>query len=189
MNPEILALDMAGAPHEWLSLKEAAHYYATGMVAWSAGVHEFTLHGGVQRATGLRSEIRANSIIAIAGKDYMVRNFDRPLALNREMLFARDRHVCAYCAQKFRATLLTLDHIVPKSKGGEDSWMNLVAACKACNNRKANRTPEAAGMSLHFVPYVPNRYEAFILRGRRILADQMEFLLQGVPKHSRLLPG
>ena len=65
-------------------------------------------------------------------------------------------------------------HIVPISKGGATSWMNLVAACKACNNRKANRTPEAAGMKLHYVPYVPNRYEAFILSHRKILADQME---------------
>jgi len=63
---------------------------------------------------------------------------------------------------------------------------NLVAACKACNNRKADRTPEAAGMKLHYVPYVPNRYEAFILSNRKILADQMEFLLQGVPKSSRM---
>ena len=80
-----------------------------------------------------------------------------------------------------------MEHIVPSSKGGATSWMNLVAACKACNNRKANRTPEAAGMKLHYVPYVPNRYEAFILSNRKILADQMEFLLQGVPKSSRCM--
>jgi len=79
-----------------------------------------------------------------------------------------------------------MEHIVPISKGGATSWMNLVAACKACNNRTANRTPEAAGMKLHYVPYVPNRYEAFILSNRKILADQMEFLLLGVPKSSRM---
>jgi len=71
-------------------------------------------------------------------------------------------------------------------KGGAASWMNLVTACKACNHRKADRTPEAAGMKLHYVPYVPNRYEAFILSNRKILADQMEFLLHGVPKSSRM---
>lgn len=81
---------------------------------------------------------------------------------------------------------LDLEHIVPRSKGGEDSWTNLVTACKSCNNCKADRTPEAAGMKLHYVPYVPNRYEAFILSNRKILADQMEFLLQGVPRSSRL---
>jgi 5-methylcytosine-specific restriction endonuclease McrA len=75
---------------------------------------------------------------------------------------------------------------VPSSKGGADSWMNLVAACKACNRHKANHTPEGAGMKLHYVPYIPNRYEAFILSNRKILADQMEFLLHGVPKSSRM---
>lgn len=187
MNPEILALDIAGAPHEWLTLQEAAHYYAKGLVAWAAGVTEFTLRGGIQRATGLQSKIKVNSVIAIAGGDYMVRNFDRPPTLTKEMLLARDRYLCAYCAQKFRASQLDLEHITPKSRGGADSWMNLVAACKACNNRKANRTPEEAGMKLHYVPYVPNRYEAFILSNRKILADQMEFLMLGVPRHSRLL--
>jgi hypothetical protein len=130
--------------------------------------------------------IRASSIIAIKGKDFIVRNFAHAPTLTKEMLLARDRYVCAYCANRFRVDQLDMEHIVPRSKGGEDSWMNLVAACKACNSRKANRTPEAAGMKLHYVPYVPNRYEAFILSNRKILADQGEFLRQGVPKTSRV---
>lgn len=186
MSPRILALDAAGAPHRWLNVREAAHYYATGMVAWTAGQNEFVLRGGTQRSTGKRSQITASSIIAIKGRNFMVRNFDHVPALTKEMLLARDRYLCAYCGQCYPFTQLDLEHIVPSSKGGADSWMNLVAACKACNNRKANRTPEAAGMKLHYVPYVPNRYEAFILANRKILADQMEFLLIGVPKSSRL---
>ena len=186
MTPQILALDVAGAPHRWLNVREAAHYYATDMVAWAAGQHEFVLRGGTQRSTGRQSMIRASSIIAIKGRDFIVRNFDHAPSLTKEMLLARDRYTCAYCAQRFKYEQLDLEHIVPKSKGGRDSWMNLVAACKACNHRKAARTPEEAGMKLHYVPYVPNRFEAFILRNHRILADQMEFLLIGVPKSSRL---
>jgi 5-methylcytosine-specific restriction endonuclease McrA len=186
MTAHILALDAAGAPHRWINVREGAHYYATGMVAWAVGTHEFVLRGGVQRATGLQSQIRASSIIAIRGKDFSVRNFEQAPALTKERLLARDRRVCAYCAQQFPADQLDVEHIVPSSKGGAYSWLNLVAACKSCNNRKANRTPQAAGMKLHYVPYVPNRYEAFILANRRILADQMEFLLLGVPKSSRL---
>ena len=186
MSPHILALDIAGAPHRWLNVRQAAHYYATDMIAWAAGQHEFVLHGGMQRITGLQSMIRASSIIAIKGRDFMVRHFDHVPSLNKDMLLARDRYTCAYCAQRFRADQLDLEHIVPSSKGGADSWTNLVAACKACNHRKADRTPEAAGMKLHYVPYVPNRYEAFILSNRKILADQMEFLLLGVPRNSRV---
>ena len=186
MSPHILALDVAGAPHRWINVRTAAHYYATDMIAWAVGASEFTLRGGTQRSTGLQSLIRASSIVAIKGKDFIVRHFDQVPTLTKEMLLARDRYLCAYCAQQFRFEQLDMEHIVPRSKGGEDSWMNLVAACKACNNRKANRTPETAGMKLRYVPYVPNRYEAFILSNRKILADQMEFLLQGVPKGSRM---
>jgi hypothetical protein len=186
MSPHILALDVAGAPHRWINVRDAAHYYATDMIAWAIGTNEFLLRGGMQRSTGLQSLIRASSIIAIKGKDFIVRQFDRVPTLTKEMLLARDRYLCAYCAQRFRFDQLDMEHIVPRSKGGGNSWMNLVTACKACNNRKANRTPEAAGMKLHYVPYVPNLYEAFILSNRKILADQMEFLLLGVPKGSRL---
>ena len=64
--------------------------------------------------------------------------------------------------------------------------MNCITACRTCNGYKGNRLPEEVGLSLHYLPYVPNLYEDMILRGRRILSDQMEFLLASVPRHSRL---
>ena len=75
---------------------------------------------------------------------------------------------------------------VPVSRGGRDVWTNTVTACRRCNTTKGCRSPEQSGMPLLYVPYVPNRHEHFILRNRRILADQMEYLLAGVPKSSRL---
>ena len=69
---------------------------------------------------------------------------------------------------------------------GIDTWMNVVTACRACNHRKSSRTPEQAGMPLLYTPYVPSLWEDFILRNRRILADQMEFLMAHIPKSSRL---
>ena len=189
MSPHVLALDIAGAPHRWINVRDAARYYATDMVAWAIGTNEFLLRGGTQRSTGMRSLIRASSIIAIKGKDFIVRHFDRVPTLTKQMLLARDRYICAYCAHRFEPDDLDMEHIIPSSKGGADSWMNLVAACKACNRHKGNRRPEAAGLKLHYVPYTPNRHEAFILRNRRILQDQMEFLLIGVPKHSRVHSG
>jgi 5-methylcytosine-specific restriction endonuclease McrA len=66
----------------------------------------------------------------------------------------RDGHKCAYCG---RADLpLTLDHVIPRSKGGDDSWENLVAACLPCNNRKGDRTPEESHLKLKVKPYAPN---------------------------------
>jgi hypothetical protein len=67
MSPHILALDVAGAPHRWIHVRDAAHYYATDMIAWATGTNEFVLRGGMQRSTGVQSLIRASSIIAIKG--------------------------------------------------------------------------------------------------------------------------
>ena len=64
--------------------------------------------------------------------------------------------------------------------------MNVVAACRFCNHRKGARTPEEAHTPLRYLPYAPCRYEHFILSGRNILADQMDYLTAMLPAHSRL---
>jgi 5-methylcytosine-specific restriction endonuclease McrA len=64
----------------------------------------------------------------------------------------RDRYACQYCFKSGQSASLTLDHVVPRSRGGETAWENLVACCHECNNRKGNRTPEEAGMKLHRAP-------------------------------------
>ena len=69
---------------------------------------------------------------------------------------ARDKYRCAYCGG--HAT--TVDHIVPASRGGKLSWLNTVAACKGCNNAKADRTPEEWGRPLLLKPFVPSRITA-----------------------------
>lgn len=66
-------------------------------------------------------------------------------APSRNGILKRDRYTCQYCGAKSQ---LTLDHVIPKSRGGEDTWGNLVTSCNPCNNKKANRTPEEAGMPL-----------------------------------------
>jgi 5-methylcytosine-specific restriction endonuclease McrA len=76
---------------------------------------------------------------------------------SRQALFRRDRQVCQYCGRK--GGDLTVDHVMPKSRGGEDSWENLVAACLRCNNRKGDRTPEEARMPLLKAPRAPRSIE------------------------------
>jgi HNH endonuclease len=183
----ILALDAGGSPRRWVGLEDAVGYYYKHLVAWDLGDHAFTLHGGISRMTGLRSELTVRSIIAVKGDAGKKAIFSRVPAFSREMLFARDRLLCAYCGITYRTNDLTSEHVHPQSKGGKTSWTNLVTACKPCNMRKGNRTPEQARMPLLYVPYTPNLHEAFIFKNRRILADQMEFLMAGVPAHSRLL--
>jgi 5-methylcytosine-specific restriction endonuclease McrA len=73
--------------------------------------------------------------------------------LNRQNIFKRDGHSCQYCGN---TRDLTLDHVHPRSRGGKTSWENLVSACKSCNNRKGDLTPEEAGMPLTQRPYKPS---------------------------------
>jgi 5-methylcytosine-specific restriction endonuclease McrA len=69
-------------------------------------------------------------------------------ALSRKNILLRDRNTCQFCSKVLPAGELTLDHIIPRSRGGESSWENLVACCHTCNNRKGDRLPEEAGMKL-----------------------------------------
>ncbi len=69
-------------------------------------------------------------------------------ALSRKNIMMRDRYTCQYCHKAGSAGDLTLDHVTPRSRGGETTWENLVACCHSCNNRKGSRTPEEAGMKL-----------------------------------------
>lgn len=73
-------------------------------------------------------------------------------ALTRKNILLRDRYTCQYCLKTLPASELTMDHVVPRSRGGASTWENLVACCIPCNNRKGNRTPEEAGMKLHRTP-------------------------------------
>ena len=69
-------------------------------------------------------------------------------ALSRKNILLRDRYTCQYCSAVFSAVELTLDHVMPRSRGGTSSWENLVASCRRCNNRKGDRLPDEADMKL-----------------------------------------
>ena len=69
-------------------------------------------------------------------------------ALSRKNILMRDRYACQYCQKSGNSAQLTLDHVHPRSRGGESTWENLVACCHTCNNRKGSRTPEEANMKL-----------------------------------------
>ena len=185
--PLILTLDTKGIPHRWITWQHACFYYAKDQIAWTAGEHAFTVLGGRNRLSGERSQITASSIIAIKGKAMAMRAFSQVPPLNNRELFHRDRYLCAYCGGIFSGAKLTRDHVTPFSRGGRDTWMNVVAACRHCNGHKRNRLPEESGLELMYAPYVPNKAEYLILTNRRIFADQMEFLRQHVAAHSRLV--
>ncbi|HUW08247.1 MAG TPA: HNH endonuclease [Anaerolineae bacterium] len=81
------------------------------------------------------------------------------LPLGRRTVLARDGFSCQYCGRQPERSELTLDHVLPRCRGGKSSWENLVAACRRCNGRKGDRTPHEAGMPLRSQPFAP-RYIA-----------------------------
>ena len=183
----ILRLDISGTPIRWIPWQEAVSLYAQQKVSWAAGERVFKINGGISRLTGKQSSITINSIIAIRRKKsslYINRNI--PPLTNSE-LFLRDSNLCMYCGESFHDKALTRDHVKPLSKGGKNHWANVVTACRPCNVRKGNRTPEKARMPLLAIPYIPNWAEYLALSNRKILADQMDFLRARFSKLSMLL--
>lgn len=182
---KVLKLSAQGLPQSWITLEQAVLHYAAEEVRWEAGAEVAVFRGGHNAASGRQSRIAINSIIGTRGVP-RINPFELRPGLTNVKLFARDRNVCAYCGERFEEHELTREHIVPFAQQGRDGWMNVVTACKPCNHRKGSRTPEQARMPLLYAPYVPSLWEDFILRNRRILADQMEFLMAHLPRESRL---
>jgi len=185
---QVLRTDVAGMPLEWIDYRSAASLYHAGHVAYSCGSPIYRLRGGYNAMTGLRSEIEVSSIIATVGDTYaQERNSERYTPpLNNRTLFRRDANVCMYCGERFSTSELTRDHIQPLSAGGADVWTNVVTACRRCNNHKGGRTPEQAKIQLVAVPFTPTYAEYIYLKGRRVLADQMQYLLTHFPRKSPL---
>jgi hypothetical protein len=183
-STRVLSLDSTGRILDWISWQDAACLYVRGAVAWTLGETCLTLRGGLNRLTGRQSLLQLHPIVASSGHA-RPGAIDPAPALSNASLFARDRMLCLYCGNAFTRAELTRDHVVPVSRGGRDTWMNVVTACWSCNVKKGNRTPQQAGMPLRAVPYRPSWVEHLILSNRNILADQMEFLVSHLPRDRR----
>lgn len=103
---------------------------------------------------GVNFELQAPRVIRLLFYDRVPR---QTLRFNRRNLFARDGNHCQYCGKTFPTSELSLDHVVPRSRGGDTSWENMVCACVACNVRKGGRTPQEAHMKLIRPPVKPKR--------------------------------
>ena len=176
MNTMILKLNIAGRPVSWITREEGALLYCRDRVAWEAGFDFVRLRGGVSRITGRRSVLQVSTIVAAHGgaREFDLLN-DVPPLTNKN-LFRRDNHMCLYCGDYLYDCELTRDHVVPVSRGGTDTWENVVTACRVCNHHKDDKLLDDIGMRLLAIPYAPNRAEGLILENRHILGDQMEFL-------------
>lgn len=127
------------------------------MVLVDRGKAEVLEHG--QRMLRSASQaFRSPSVIRLI---YLIKR-PRPKArLCRKEIFVRDNYTCQYCGQRGRD--LTIDHVIPRHKGGKHTWENLVTACRSCNHRKGGKTVEEARMHLLRIPFQPKVSTYYIL--------------------------
>jgi 5-methylcytosine-specific restriction endonuclease McrA len=141
---ETLILTQGYLPHRIVGWQKAITMLVIGKVEVVETYDE------VIRSVSL--SLRMPAVVRLTRK---VRHHDPKVRFSRINVLTRDGFRCQYCGVKQLARDLTLDHVVPRSQGGAATWTNIVAACRACNGKKANRTPEQAGMKLLSRPVRP----------------------------------
>jgi 5-methylcytosine-specific restriction endonuclease McrA len=107
---------------------------------------------------------------------HYVRLPHRKVPATRAAIMLRDAYTCQYCAEAPGRTYLTVDHVLPRSRGGQHGWENLVTACKDCNQKKGSSTPDEAQMHLLRKPLEPS-YVALVLLSNPIAAERWERLV------------
>ena len=132
---------------------------------------------GSRRFRSARRMLPCPSVIRLVRYVHVPRRFRRQVT--NTFLFARDGYTCQYCGKhssELRGRqFLTRDHILPTSRGGQNTWQNVVTSCSPCNNRKGNRTPTEARMSLLTVPREPNHVH-LVWAVRRVTAIQAKYV-------------
>lgn len=121
-------------------------------------------------------EIQVPRVIRLVTYDRLPKN---TVKFNRRNIFLRDGHRCQYCGNRYSTPNLSLDHVMPKSRGGGDSWENIVCACLDCNVSKGGRTPQEAGMKLLQQPTKPKRSP---LLNRQLTQPKYEIWRQFIPQ-------
>ncbi len=142
-SPSVLVLNASFEPLHVCSIKRAVTLL----------MHEIAerIEDGTRMLHSPSTSIPVPSVIRL--KRYVKRPPRFHIAFNRRNVFRRDNHACQYCGH--HGGDLTLDHVVPRSRGGKNSWENIVTACRECNSKKRDRTPEEAKMRLLRQPYAP----------------------------------
>ena len=144
LNREVLVLNQNYQPHLICTAKRAVCLIYLGKVQVIENYRDFVHSPSL--VLPLPSVVKLHKYINVRGSD---------IVLSRKNILKRDGHRCQYCAR--RSVPMTIDHVMPKERGGGDTWENLVCCCHACNRRKGNRTPEESGIPLLRRPRKPNR--------------------------------
>lgn len=153
LNYNALLLDSGYLPIQVLDWKKAMTLYFTGraeVVELHENIHVQSTHKKFPLPKVLRLVESFKAITRVK--------------FNRYNVFLRDKFQCQYCEIKFTQNELSLDHVLPRSRGGKSDWSNIVTSCNPCNNKKADKTPKEARMNLKRAPYEPSWNPFYSLR-------------------------
>jgi 5-methylcytosine-specific restriction endonuclease McrA len=161
-----LVLNRGWTPIQVTSVREAISLVAKGSALIiepeTYETHDLGTWNDVSRAKArFESEtIRSTRLAIVPPEVILLKTYpglgERSVVFSRKNIFKRDRYTCQYCGAQPGPEELTIEHVLPRSKGGVSSWENCVLACVDCNKRKADRTPEQAGLKLRTVPRKPS---------------------------------
>jgi 5-methylcytosine-specific restriction endonuclease McrA len=143
--------------HRTLVLSQS--YEPVNIVSWKQAITLLFL-GKAEVIEEYDRNIKTTSIVlkipAVVRLLSAFRRHKKPVKFSRINIYGRDKYTCQYCGVKKSIGDLTYDHVVPRAQGGKTTWTNIVTCCESCNRRKANRTPEQAGMRLLKMPMQPS---------------------------------
>mgnify|MGYP000232780631 CR=1 FL=1 len=136
--------------HAQVVLKEGGSFYTFGFEEWRDFSQNSADNGDVIRT--ITYKIKVPRVILLMIYDKLP---PREVKFTRRNIYRRDKNTCQYCGKTFRPEELNIDHVVPLSRGGKDTWENVVCSCISCNLRKGNKTLKEAGMRLIRKPKKP----------------------------------
>ena len=161
LNEKVLVLNRSYLPVHITSVRRAIsllyqdaaravdeEYRTFDFLGWS----DLDVGGGAPALGLVNGRIRAPRVVQLLRYDRVPK---RAVRFSRYNIYVRDRHSCQYCGRQLARQELNLDHVIPRSHGGESTWDNVVCSCHRCNRVKGGRTPEGAGMDLLRRPFRP----------------------------------
>jgi 5-methylcytosine-specific restriction endonuclease McrA len=152
------------ATHRTLVLSQG--YEPIKIVSWQRAITLLFL-GKVEVIEEYDRNIKTTSMLikipAVVRLLNAFRRHKKPVKFSRVNIYGRDRYTCQFCGERKAIGELTYDHLVPRAHGGKTTWSNIVTACEECNRRKANRTPEQAGMRLLKPPVQPTAMPTLVI--------------------------
>lgn len=162
MTTQVLKLNAAYVPIGVYSWKDAITDWVNGKIEIVEEYDKVLNYGYDRHLDTFKGAMNMPAVVRLTNFVSPKKNLKFYKAFTRRHVWERDQGICQYCGVKVSLKEFTYDHVVPKSQGGPANWKNIVCSCVTCNRKKANRTPEQAGMKLIKKPVAPKTADDYL---------------------------